>query len=158
MRYILIDRIVSLEPGRSLRAFKLVSATDGFAAAYGDGMPALPASMLMEAMAQAAGLLAVRSVDTPSQPVLAKVQPFTARALARAGDRVDLEAVLDDLRPEGCRAAVTASVDGRVIATATIFLGFVPIEDAATETLLADRLAVLFPGWFDEPAHVESAS
>ena len=158
MRYILIDRIVSMEPGRSLRAFKLVSATDGFVATYGNGMPALPASMLMEAMAQAAGLLAVRSSDTPSQPVLAKVQPFTARGLARAGDRVDLEAVLEDLRPEGCRAAVTASVDGRVIANGTVFLGFVPIADAATEALLAHQLTVLFPGWFDEPARVETAS
>ena len=158
MRYILIDRIESLEPGRRLRAFKLVSATDGFAATYGDGMPALPGSMLMEAMAQAAGLLAVRSADTAVQPVLAKVQPFTARALARAGDRVDLEAVLEEVRPEGCCAAVTASVDGCVIATATIFLGFVPIENAATEALLSDRLAVLFPGWFDMLARVETAS
>jgi len=105
--------------------------------------------MVLEAMAQAAGLLVVASVETPAQPVLAKVQPFTAYADAVAGDRIELEAELDDLRGEGARATVTAIVDGVRIAEAVIYLGLMPIEDDERIAVMRDRLGDAFPGWFD---------
>src|SRR5690242_20611150 len=78
VRYVLIDRITALEPGRTLAAIKNVSLGDDLVVRVRPGVSALPASMVLEAMAQAAGLLVVASVQEPAQPVLAKVQPFTA--------------------------------------------------------------------------------
>jgi 3-hydroxymyristoyl/3-hydroxydecanoyl-(acyl carrier protein) dehydratase len=105
--------------------------------------------MVLEAMAQAAGLLVVGSIQAPAQPVLAKVQPFTAHAEAVAGDRIELRAVLQDLRSEGARANVTAVVDGKTIAEAEIYLGLMPIEGDERIALMRERLADAFPGWFD---------
>lgn len=148
MRYILVDRITAVEPGRQLLATKYVSASDALAETYGAGMPALPAAMMLESMAQAAGLLVVRSLESPCQPVLAKVHGFAVTRMARAGDRVDLHASLEDLRPEGCRAQVMAKMDGEVIASGIILLALVPITDVRQQVRLTSHLAGLFPDWF----------
>jgi 3-hydroxyacyl-[acyl-carrier-protein] dehydratase len=154
VRYVLIDRITALEPGRALKAIKNVSLSDDLVARIRPGVSALPGSMVLEAMAQAAGLLVVASVQTPAQPVLAKVQPFTAHADAAAGDRIELTAELQDLRIEGARARVEAAVDGRTIAEAVIYLGLMPIEGDERIAMMRERLADAFPGWFDVAASV----
>jgi 3-hydroxyacyl-[acyl-carrier-protein] dehydratase len=152
VRYVLIDRITALEPGRRLAAIKNVSLSDDLVTRIRPGVSALPGSMVLEAMAQAAGLLVVASVQAPAQPVLAKVQPFTAHADATAGDRIELLAQLQDLRSEGARASVTAAVDGQTIAEAVIYLGLMPIEGDDRIALMRERLADAFPGWFDVTA------
>jgi 3-hydroxymyristoyl/3-hydroxydecanoyl-(acyl carrier protein) dehydratase len=150
MRYVLIDRIVSLEPGRSLTAYKQVTASDDLLTRYAPGVLALPSTMVLEAMAQAAGLLLAATIQAAAQPVLAKVRPFTARGYARPGDRVDVRVGLDALRKEGCRTGVTASIEGRPLAEATIYLSLVPLgpDAAAAAALLRSGLAEAFPEWF----------
>jgi 3-hydroxyacyl-[acyl-carrier-protein] dehydratase len=156
VRYVLIDRILAITPGGTLTALKNVSASDDLVSSYGRGRSALPASMVLESMAQGAGLLAVATTGVQVQPVLAKVQPFTSQGDAVPGDQIRIEAALQDVRPEGCRANVTASVGGRPLADATIYLGFVPLDDARTVMLRA-ALEDAFPGWFDLRRHAEAS-
>jgi 3-hydroxyacyl-[acyl-carrier-protein] dehydratase len=150
MRYILIDRITALVPGHSLDAIKNVSHADDLVTRYAPGLSALPAAMVLEAMAQAAGLLVAATIAVPAQPVLAKVQPFAAHGHARPGDRVAIRAELEELRTEGCRARVAATIAGRALADATIFLALVPLEgeDAASRAAARGMLAETFPEWF----------
>jgi 3-hydroxymyristoyl/3-hydroxydecanoyl-(acyl carrier protein) dehydratase len=161
MRYVLIDRITSLERGRALRAVKNVSVSDDLVTRYGPGFSALPATMVLEAMAQAAGLLVAATIDARAQPVLAKVQPFTAYGDAVPGDQVWLDAALEELRDEGCRARVRATVGDRAIADATIYLALVPLDaDGALHRAgqLRACLADTFPGWFNTVAVAEIES
>lgn len=161
MRYVLIDRITALEPGRLLTAIKNVSLTDDLVTRYGPGLFALPSSMVLEAMAQAAGLLLAASVDVSAQPVLAKVQPFTIFGEARPGDQVSVIALVEELRTEGCRARVMASVDGRPLAEATIYLALVALEQPGGESRVDEMraaLADIFPEWFGAPRPVEMPS
>jgi 3-hydroxymyristoyl/3-hydroxydecanoyl-(acyl carrier protein) dehydratase len=144
VRYVLIDRITALERGHALTAIKNVSLSDGMVMRLAPGVSALPASMVLEAMAQAAGLLVIASTSQPAQPVL-------AHGDAVAGDRIVLRAELDELRSQGARAHVTASVDERLIAEAAIYLGLMPIEGEDSDDRLAlvrERLADTFPEWF----------
>ena len=93
-----------------------------------------------------------------AQPVLAKVQPFTAYADAIAGDQIELHAELQDLRTEGARAQVTAKVGERTIADAVIYLGLMPIDDeggGGRAAMMRERLGDAFPGWFDMTASVD---
>jgi 3-hydroxymyristoyl/3-hydroxydecanoyl-(acyl carrier protein) dehydratase len=150
VRYVLIDRITALEPRQTLAAIKNVSLSDDLVTRVRPGVSALPGSMVLEAMAQAAGLLVVASVDEPAQPVLAKVQPFTAYRDAVVGDRIELRAELQDLRREGARTHVIAAVDDSTIAEAVIYLGLMPIGGDERLALMRERLADAFPGWFDE--------
>jgi 3-hydroxyacyl-[acyl-carrier-protein] dehydratase len=164
MRYVLVDRIVSLTPGVMLRAIKNVSAADDMITRYGPGRWALPATMVLEAMAQATGLLVVATLGGKALPVLAKVKPFTSYTDATPGDQVCLEAQLEELRHGGCRASATASVCGRRLADATIYLALIALEEPgdaearapgiASGPLLA-ALTDAFPGWFEFPESLE---
>jgi 3-hydroxyacyl-[acyl-carrier-protein] dehydratase len=154
MRYVLIDRIDSLEPGRALSGVKNVTMSDALLTQYAPDVWALPPAMLLESMAQAAGVLVVSTVDFHAQPVLAKVQPFSARRLAIPGDQVTVSAELRELRGGGCRADASARVGEAVIADASIFLGLPPLEEPQRGRLRA-HLARIFPGWFGEPTMLE---
>ena len=156
MRYVLIDRIVAVTPGRALTAVKNVSASDDLVTRYAPGVSALPSSMVLEAMAQAAGLLVVATIGVRAQPVLAKVQPFEAHGLAVPGDQIRLDAELEDLRDEGCRARVAASVSGRPLADATIYLGLVPLDEG-TALRLREALADSFTDFFEVGPQVEAS-
>lgn len=156
MRYVLIDRILALTPGCALTAIKNVSVSDDLVSQYGPGRSSLPGSMVLEAMAQAAGLLAIATAGGRTQPVLAKVQPFTSHAEAAPGDQIRIDAALEDLRAEGCRAHVTASVDGRPLADATVYLGFVPLDETRAGVMRA-ALENTFPDWFDIRRQAEAS-
>jgi 3-hydroxymyristoyl/3-hydroxydecanoyl-(acyl carrier protein) dehydratase len=151
MRYILIDRITALVPGHFLDAIKNVTYAEDLVTQDGARRSALPASMVLEAMAQAAGLLVAASSTAAAQPVLAKVQPFAAYDEARPGDAVTIRAELEELRPAGCRARVSAAISGRPLADATIFLALVPLEGAGAAARFLSMRALLadtFPRWF----------
>jgi 3-hydroxyacyl-[acyl-carrier-protein] dehydratase len=151
MRYVLIDRITALVPGQSLAAIKNVSFGDALVTHYAPGLSALPAAMVLEAMAQAAGLLVAATLTAPAQPVLAKVQPFRAYGHARPGDCVGIRAEIEERRCEGCRARVVSSIDDRPLADATIHLALIPLEGPTATTraqILRAMLADTFPEWF----------
>ncbi len=150
MRYVLVDRITELHAGRSLRGIKNVTMSDDLMTTSGTGETWLPSAMLLEAMAQAAGLLVAASIDCSAQPVLAKVQPFAAYGQARAGDQVELYIELEELRAEGCRAKAVAAIERCTLAEATIYLALMPLGDEAgtRREQLRARLATLFPQWF----------
>lgn len=151
MRYVLLDRITHLEHGRLLRGIKNVSKTDDLVTRYSEGVYALPSSMVLEAMAQAAGILIAGSQDCRCHPVLAKIQPFSISGLAQPGDRIDVIAEIVELREEGCEVAVTASVDRHRIASATVYLGLVAHAGAGAEgrvTAWRRYLADTFPECF----------
>jgi len=154
MRYVLMDRICSLEPGRTLTGLKNVTMSDALLTRYAVDLWALPPAMLLEAMAQAAGVLVASTIDFRAQPVLAKVQPFWCERLAVPGDQIVVSVQLLELRSEGCRAGVIARVGSDVAAEATIFLALAPLEEP-TRARLRAHMAHTFPGWFDEPAVVE---
>lgn len=153
MRYVLVDQIIELRKGKFLRAIKNITASDELMMIQPTGETTLPATMLLESMAQAAGLLVAASIDCMAQPVLAKVQPFAADGLAKPGDKVELSVELEELRKEGCRARVVASVMKRTLAEATIYLALISPDQAGEGNLLRRaelrrHLADLFPQWF----------
>lgn len=105
--------------------------------------------MLLEAMAQTAGVLAAASAGWTRQPVLAKVQPFTAYGMAVPGDQIVIDASLEDQKDEGCRANVRATIDGAPIADATIYLALIGADDVDRASMARRTFAELFPGWIE---------
>jgi 3-hydroxyacyl-[acyl-carrier-protein] dehydratase len=155
MRYVLIDRIDSLELGHSLTGRKNVTMSDALLTKYAADVWALPPTMLLEAMAQAGGVLVASTIGFRAQPVLAKVQPFSARRLPRPGDQIVVSAELRSLRDGGCRTDAIARIGPAVVAEASIFLALAPLEESKRDRLRA-HLACTFPGWFGEPPAIEA--
>ncbi len=60
--FLLVDRVLDFEEGRFLRAVKNVSVNEPFFQGHFPGKPILPGVLILEAMAQATGILAFKSV------------------------------------------------------------------------------------------------
>ena len=67
--FLLIDRIVELEPGQSARGIKNVTANEPFFLGHFPDHPIMPGVLILEAMAQVGGVLAFRSADVSNKRV-----------------------------------------------------------------------------------------
>ncbi len=119
--FLLIDGIVSFEPNRSIVAVKNVTATEPHFMGHFPGHPVMPGVLILEAMAQAAGVLVFESVDPGERNFilyLAGVENARFRRPAKPGDRIDIEVELVLQRRNLWRFSTQAKVDGALIASA----------------------------------------
>ena len=130
MRWFWIDRITHLEKGKTARAVKNVSLAEEHLHDHFPGYPVMPQSLIIEGMAQTAGILSGSCVDFQENIVLAKVQQATFHRLVRPGDEMHFEAELVETRPEGHRASIRVTVDDELVAEAgMMFVNLNSAED-----------------------------
>ncbi|MCC7144974.1 MAG: hypothetical protein IT443_00860 [Phycisphaeraceae bacterium] len=107
MRWIWIDRIVELDRGRRCVALKNVSLAedvlhDHFSARDGRGpWPVFPQTLIIEGMAQTAGILVGHARDFKEKVILAKIGLARFTALARPGFTLRYTAVLERIDESG---------------------------------------------------------
>src|SRR5215813_13999117 len=151
MRYCMVDRFLEFERGKRAVAIKNVSLSDDLTTEYQPGQAFLPPSMLLESIAQAAGILLMSSLENLGQAMLAKVSSFRCAGIARPGDQIKIEVVLEDVREEGCRVNAVARVDSNLIAESVFLLAVVPSEVAPIEFREQSmrRLRTFYPELFE---------
>ncbi len=93
--FLLIDRIIKLEIGQSVVALKNVTMNELFFTGHFPQRPVMPGVLILEAMAQAGGVLAYKSMNTtPSDGVLyyfAGIDNARFRRVVEPGDQLRLE-------------------------------------------------------------------
>lgn len=120
--FLLVDRLIELVPDKSAVAIKNVTINEPFFQGHFPGHPVMPGVLIVEAMAQAAGLLtqiSSRLKGTTGSPLfyLAKVDNARFNAPVVPGDQLRLEVELKRLlRSMGLFEARTI-VDGKVVAS-----------------------------------------
>ena len=62
--FLLVDRVVSCEPGKAIHAYKNLTINEPFFVGHFPGVPVMPGVLILEAMAQAAGILVFRTLGT----------------------------------------------------------------------------------------------
>ncbi|MDP7008161.1 MAG: hypothetical protein QGI78_01165 [Phycisphaerales bacterium] len=113
MRWLWIDRIIDYEADRRLVAIKNVSLAEEHLHDYlVDGQVVMPASLLIEGMAQTAGILVGTTSSFKEKVILAKITKATFQSDVTAGDTVRYDATLDRIDDGG--AATIGTVDKRV--------------------------------------------
>ncbi len=122
--FLLVDRVVELTPGESIVAYKNLSINEPYFDGHFPGKPIFPGVLLLEAMAQAAGILGFRTAGkTPadgSMYMLAGADNVRFKRPCIPGDRVMLRAtVLGDKRGIW-KFGVSSDVDGELAASANI--------------------------------------
>ena len=120
--FLLVDRVVEYEPGKRLVAWKSVTMSEPFFVGHFPGHPVMPGVLVLEAMAQAAALLAI--LDLPAEETRKKVTYLMGIDSARfrrtvvPGDRLELEVEVVRHKGSVWKTKGTARVEGQVAAEA----------------------------------------
>jgi 3-hydroxyacyl-[acyl-carrier-protein] dehydratase len=138
VRFLFVDRIIVLDPGRTIETLKNVSATEDVFADHFPGHPILPGALLVESFEQASQLLIGVSHDFARVGRLREVQRGVFRHFVRPGDQLRVRCVRTAGDDEGWTVSATAEVDGRRVASALLDFAIVSAVDADKEH--AERL------------------
>ena len=123
--FLLVDRVLECVPGRSLVALKNVTINEPFFPGHFPHRPVMPAVLILEAMAQATGILALRSLDRllPSETEMyyfAGVDRARFRHPVEPGDQLVIEIDLVRARRGIWKVAGRGKVGEKVVATADL--------------------------------------
>jgi 3-hydroxyacyl-[acyl-carrier-protein] dehydratase len=132
--FLMIDRVRECEPGKRIVALKNVSANEPYFQGHFPHRPIMPGVLILEAMAQAAGVLVFRTMD--SRPDDKTIYYYVGIDDARfkrpvvPGDQLELEVTLERTLRNIGRFACVARVAGQVVAEARILCSVRPLEQA----------------------------
>ena len=114
---LLVDRVVELVPDERIHAVKAVSFNEGFFQGHFPGRPIMPGVLQVEALAQAAGVLAVESLGLAGSGKLVyfmAIENAKFRAPVEPGCLLDLKVSFVQKRSRVCKFAGETSVGGKV--------------------------------------------
>ena len=130
---LLIDRVVEIHPGESLVAIKNVSYNEPYFQGHFPNRPVMPAVIILEAMAQATGILVLRSMDKlPSEKSIyyfVGIDGARFRRPVEPGDQLRIEVELIRSSRGIWKMRSNASVDGEVVANGDLMGAMREIAD-----------------------------
>jgi len=118
---LLVDRVERVVPDQSITAIKAVSMNEGFFQGHFPGRPIMPGVLIVEALAQAAGVLAVESLGLANSGKLVyfmAIEGAKFRAPVEPGCLLQLDVEFIQKRASVCKFAGRASVGGKLAAEA----------------------------------------
>ena len=119
---LLVDRVESLERDQRIAAIKAVTINEGFFQGHFPGRPIMPGVLIVEALAQAAGVLAVESLGLANSGKLVyfmAIDNAKFRAPVEPGCLLRLEVEFVQKRATVCKFAGRALVEGKLAAEAS---------------------------------------
>lgn len=121
--FLLVDRVTELEPNKRVLCFKNVTCNEPFFTGHFPGQPVMPGVLVIEALAQAGGLLTQLSASNPSEGklfYLVKIDGAKFSRMVVPGDRLELEVTLKRVIRNMAMYVGIARVDGEQAACADI--------------------------------------
>jgi 3-hydroxyacyl-[acyl-carrier-protein] dehydratase len=123
--FLLVDRVLSVTPGKSIVALKNVTANEAYFVGHFPGHPVMPGVLVLEALAQAGGVLAWESV-TEAERIwilyLVGIDEARFKQPVRPGDQLTLKVELVQRRRNLWRFEARAEVAGKLVAEAEFLM------------------------------------
>jgi 3-hydroxyacyl-[acyl-carrier-protein] dehydratase len=122
--FLLVDRVIELELGESITAIKSVTINEPYFDGHFPDLPIMPGVLIIEAMAQAAGILGFKTVD--KKPADGSIYMFVGTNKMRfkrpvvPGDQLILQASIVAVKRGIWKFAVRAEVEGELVAEGEI--------------------------------------
>ena len=122
--FLLVDRVLEIEPGKSIHAYKNVTINEPFFVGHFPHHPVMPGVLIMEALAQAAGILSFKTED--KKPTQSDVFYFAGIDDARfkrpvmPGDQLHLHVEIERQMRGVWKFKGEARVDGQLAAEARL--------------------------------------
>jgi len=122
--FLLIDRVLELDPGRRILALKNVTFNEEFFQGHFPGQPIMPGVLILEAMAQAGGILVLPPDGSAAGKAfyLVAIENAKFRRTVVPGDRLTIELNVMRARGNFRKLAGRAEVDGQLAAEAELTL------------------------------------
>ncbi len=122
--FLLVDRVLECEPGKRLKAIKNVSVNEPMFTGHFPERPIFPGVLIMEALAQATGILAFKSQgrkpDGKSLYYFAGIDNCRFKQPVLPGDQLVLEVEVLKAKRSIWKFNAEASVDGKIVASAEL--------------------------------------
>jgi 3-hydroxyacyl-[acyl-carrier-protein] dehydratase len=118
---LLVDRVVTLVPNQSIHAIKAVTLNEPFFQGHFPTRPIMPGVLIVEAMAQAAGVLTVESLDLSGSGKLVyfmSIDGAKFRTPVEPGCLLDLHVEVTQMRGAVCKFSGKAMIEGKLAAEA----------------------------------------
>jgi len=124
--FLLVDRVLSMEPGKTIHALKNVTYNEPFFPGHFPDRPVMPGVLIIEALAQAAGLLAFKTVgivpDKDSRFYFVAIDNARFRKPVEPGDQLMLKVTLMRAFKGIWRFSGVAEVDNKEVASAEMMV------------------------------------
>jgi len=144
MRWFWVDRFTGFKAGRSARAVKNVSLAEEHLHDHFPGYPVHPQTLMIEGLAQTAGVLVGQAQDFREKVILAKIGRAKFHGLVVPGDQIVYHAeVIDEIRPEGASIRGTITRGDEIVAE--IELMFVHLDQSRSGDDFGDDNFVFSP-------------
>ena len=131
---LLIDRVLDMVPGKSIKALKNVSINEPFFTGHFPHHPVMPGVLILEAMAQAAAIFSfadetgLKPVDDEAVYYFVGIDGARFRKPVLPGDQLIIEVEAERLGRTICKYQSKAFVDGAVVAEAKLMCAIRPLE------------------------------
>lgn len=117
---LLVDRVLDITPGKNITAIKNVTRNEPFFNGHFPNQPVMPGVLIVEAMAQAGGILMLYELENPSEKLIyfTGIDKVKFRRPVTPGDQLRFEIELTKVFKTTCKMKGKAYVDDKVVATA----------------------------------------
>lgn len=131
--FLLVDRVIALDPNKTVTAYKNVTINEPFFQGHFPGLPVMPGVLIVEALAQTGGFLVLTGQDDEivknSIFLFTGIESVRFRKPVVPGDRLDLHCELVRKKMQLWKMRGTAHVDGVLAAEAELTAAIVPREN-----------------------------
>ena len=116
MRWIWIDKFTEFQSGQHAVAVKNVTLAEEHLHDHFPGFPVMPECLMIEAMAQTAGILVGEAKKFQEKVILAKIKKCAFFDYVKPGDSLKIEAKIESIAPEAASTTGKITRDDRLIA------------------------------------------
>lgn len=116
MRWIWIDKFIEFESGRRAVALKNVTLAEEHLHDHFPGFPVMPECLMIEAMAQTAGILVGEAKNFQEKVILAKIKKAVFFDYVKPGDTIELEANIESIVSEAASTKGTITRSKKLVA------------------------------------------
>ena len=123
--FLMVDRVLDVVPGKSIVGLKNISFNEAYFQGHFPGHPVMPGVLIIEALAQAGGLLAYETAAAEERIwilYLVGIEETRFKHTVRPGDQLTLRVELVKRRRNLWRFSGVAEVDGKLVAEAQILM------------------------------------
>lgn len=123
--FLLVDRVLELKPGESILALKNVTYNEPFFTGHFPGLKLMPGVLIVEALAQAGGILLYHSLPDPENVVMvmSKIEEAKFRKPVVPGDQLKLSVQMLRQKAGFYSFSARATVEGEVVAEGKLMAG-----------------------------------